>query len=179
MAFSPEVKPTIGSRQNEKSAEFLRSRDDRGIALLIRKQLIHQSVVPFHNLNPEPDSGSATGVRRGGEVTSQDIIELRAVADEFERAFETGDRALERGVNSRLHRRLYDIAEMPQTLHFARILWARPSFDLINAVGACGKDAAHEPDEILRALTLGDVSAAMLAMRKHIESRWATLGIKD
>jgi DNA-binding GntR family transcriptional regulator len=64
---------------------------------------------------------------------------------------------------------------MPQTLHFVQILWARYPFDLINAVEGRGKEAAKEHDEILRALLDGDVSAAMLAMRKHIESGWSVL----
>jgi len=109
------------------------------------------------------------------KITAQDIVELRALADEFEQAFNVGDRAAARGVNYRFHRRLYSIAAMPQTLHFVQILWARYPFDLINAVEGRGKDAAKEHDEILRALLEGDASAAMLAMRKHIESGWSLL----
>jgi DNA-binding GntR family transcriptional regulator len=108
-------------------------------------------------------------------VTAEDIAELRKLADEFEAAFNTGDRASARGVNYRFHRRLYDVAQMPQTLHFVQILWARYPFDLINAAQGRGKDAAKEHDEILDALTTGDVSAATLAMRKHIESGWSVL----
>ncbi len=109
------------------------------------------------------------------KLTAQNITELRALADEFEQAFNVGDRAAARGVNYRFHRHLYSIADMPQTLHFVQILWARYPFDLINAVEGRGKDAADEHDEILNALLDGDVSAAMLAMRKHIESGWNLL----
>jgi DNA-binding GntR family transcriptional regulator len=109
------------------------------------------------------------------QVTGQDITELQALNAEFERAFEVGDRAGARGVNYRFHRRLYSIAAMPQTLHFVQILWARYPFDLINAVEGRGKHAAAEHDEILRALLSGDLPAAMLAMRKHIESGWSVL----
>jgi len=108
-------------------------------------------------------------------LTAQDFKVLRALADEFEQAFNVGDRAAARGVNYRFHRHLYSIAEMPQTLHFVQILWARYPFDLINAVEGRGKEAAKEHDEILRALLEGDVSTAMLAMRKHIESGWSLL----
>src|SRR5690606_12642467 len=52
------------------------------------------------------------------KITTDDLSELRKLADEFERAFNTGDRASARGVNYRFHRRLYDIAQLPQTLHF-------------------------------------------------------------
>jgi DNA-binding GntR family transcriptional regulator len=109
------------------------------------------------------------------KARAQDIAELRALADEFERAFKAGDRASARGINYRFHRRLYSLADMPQTLHFVQILWARYPFDLINAIEGRGKDAAKEHDEILHALSKRDASAAALAMRKHIESGWSLL----
>jgi len=109
------------------------------------------------------------------KVTAQDIAALQALNAEFEQAFSLGDRAAARGINYRFHQRLYSMAAMPQTLHFVQILWARYPFDLINAVAGRGKHAAAEHDEILRALSSGDVSAAMLAMRKHIESGWSLL----
>src|SRR5690606_21243767 len=84
-------------------------------------------------------------------ITLEDIAELRALANEFEQAFERGERATARGVNYRFHRRLYDIAQMPQTLHFVQILWARYPFDLINSVGGRGQDAVDEHEEILDA----------------------------
>ena len=109
------------------------------------------------------------------KMTAQDFTEVRALADEFEQAFKVGDRAAARGVNYRFHRRLYSIAQMPQTLHFVQILWARYPFDLINAVEGRGPEAAREHEDILRSLLAGDVPAAMIAMRKHIESGWALL----
>ena len=109
------------------------------------------------------------------KMTAQDFTELRGLAEEFEQAFKVGDRAAARGVNYRFHRRLYSIADMPQTLHFVQILWARYPFDLINAVEGRGPEAAKEHGEILRALLAGDVPAAMIAMRKHIESGWTLL----
>lgn len=63
---------------------------------------------------------------------------------------------------------------MPQTLHFTQILWARYPFD-INAAENRGEDAVEEHEEILQALAAGDVTGAMLAMRKHIESGWSVL----
>ena len=109
------------------------------------------------------------------KITTQDIEDLRALANEFEQAFASGDRATARGVNYRFHRRLYDIAELPQTLHFVQILWARYPFDLINSASGRGKHAVDEHDEILSAFAAGDSTAAMLAMRKHIESGWDVL----
>lgn len=109
------------------------------------------------------------------KINAEDISELRALAKEFAQTFEGGDRATARGINYRFHRRLYDIAQMPQTLHFVQILWARYPFDLINSASGRGKDAIREHDKILEAFAVGDVSAAIFAMRKHIESGWTVL----
>lgn len=108
-------------------------------------------------------------------VTAGDLEELRQLEKEFEDAFASGDRAVARGINYRFHRRLYDIADMPHTLHFVQILWARYPFDVINAAGGRGQRAAREHEEILDALTVRDSTAAALAMRKHIESGWNEL----
>ncbi|WP_313624310.1 GntR family transcriptional regulator [Achromobacter sp.] len=108
-------------------------------------------------------------------ITTQDIAELRILADDFAKSFESGDRATARGINYRFHRQLYDIAQLPQTLHFVQILWARYPFDLINSASGRGEHAVREHEEILQAFASGDASAAMLAMRKHIESGWTVL----
>ena len=113
------------------------------------------------------------------KITTQDITELRTLGEEFAQAFQRGDRATARGLNYRFHRQLYDFAEMPQTLHFVQILWARYPFDLINSVQGRGEDAVREHDEILHAFAARDAAAAMLAMRKHIESGWAVLKAID
>lgn len=109
------------------------------------------------------------------KITARDLQELRELETEFERAFANGDRATARGVNYRFHRRLYDIAAMPHTLHFVQILWARYPFDVINAAGGRGGDAACEHHEILDAIAAGNSATAILAMRKHIESGWNVL----
>lgn len=108
-------------------------------------------------------------------VTADDLQALRELADEFEQAFADGDRARARGVNYRLHRRLYEIANMPLTLHLVQSLWARYPFDLINAVSGRGDLAVQEHDAILRAFAANDGVAAMVAMRQHIESGWEAI----
>lgn len=108
-------------------------------------------------------------------ATSKDLEELRKLAGEFAEAFASGDRATARGVNYRFHRRMYDIAAMPQTQHFVQILWARYPFDLINAASGRGEDAVREHAEILDAIAGGDASAAVMSMRQHIESGWNVL----
>ena len=109
------------------------------------------------------------------KITSDDLEALRGLADEFATAFSSNDRAVARGVNYRFHRRLYDVANLPQTLHFVQILWARYPFDVINGLTNRGAEAIKEHEAILQALTSGDVSAAIFSMRKHIESGWNRL----
>lgn len=115
-------------------------------------------------------------VRAAAEkITPKDLAELRALAKEFADAFESGNRASARGINYRFHRRLYDIAALPQTLHFVQILWARYPFDVINAVDGRGPEAVEEHEEILQALASSDPVSAIVAMRRHIESGWENL----
>ena len=108
-------------------------------------------------------------------ATAVHIDELRTLAADFERAFSAGDNETTRAANYRFHHRMFEIAEMPQTLHFVQILWARYPFDLINQLKGRVSRAAAEHDELLRGLITGDVSAAMLATRHHIEAGWLEL----
>jgi DNA-binding GntR family transcriptional regulator len=66
----------------------------------------------------------------------------------------------------------YEFAGMPQTLHFAQVLWARYPFDVINRVEGRVRRAAAEHDELLSYLILGDAAGAMFSMRRHIETGW-------
>ena len=104
-----------------------------------------------------------------------DLQELRTLAAEFERAFNAGDNEVARASNYRFHHRTFEIAEMPQTLHFVQILWARYPFDLINRLKGRVSRAAAEHEELLKAMAAGDVAGAMLATRHHIESGWLEL----
>jgi DNA-binding GntR family transcriptional regulator len=108
-------------------------------------------------------------------VTSAEIGELRVLAGEFERAFAAGDNETARAANYRFHHRLFEVAAMPQTLHFVQNLWARYPFDLINRLGGRVSRAAAEHDALLAALIAGDTAAAMLATREHIEAGWTEL----
>lgn len=109
------------------------------------------------------------------KMTPKDFKDLRVLADEFADAFKRGDRANARGINYRFHRRLYDIACLPQTLHFVQILWARYPFDIINAADGRGSKAVQEHEDILQALASSDPVASIVAMRHHIESGWDLL----
>ena len=108
-------------------------------------------------------------------ATAADIAELKVMADEFARAFDAGDNEAARAANYRFHHRMFEIARMPQTLHFVQILWARYPFDLINQLKGRVSRAATEHEDLLQAFTAGDLTAAMLATRQHIEAGWTEL----
>ena len=111
-------------------------------------------------------------VERAGTA---DIAELRVMAAEFATAFDAGDNETARAANYRFHHRMFEIAQMPQTLHFVQILWARYPFDLINKLKGRVSRAAAEHDDLLGAFIAGDAAAAMLATRQHIEAGWHEL----
>ena len=104
-----------------------------------------------------------------------DITELRVLAAEFAAAFDAGDNETARAANYRFHHQMFKIARMPQTLHFVQILWARYPFDLINKLKGRVSRAAAEHYDLLSAFIAGDVAAAMLATRQHIEAGWHEL----
>jgi len=109
------------------------------------------------------------------KLQASDMDKLKILAAEFEAAAKGGDSTAARAVNYRFHRRIYDIAGMPQTLHFVQILWARYPFDLINRLPGRAERAATEHAELLNQMVAGDVAGAMLTTRRHIESGWAEL----
>lgn len=109
------------------------------------------------------------------KATGTDIAELKVLADEFARAFDAGDNETARAANYRFHHRMFEIAAMPQTLHFVQILWARYPFDLINRLKGRVSRANEEHEEMMRAIIASDAAAAMLATRLHIEAGWQEL----
>jgi DNA-binding GntR family transcriptional regulator len=108
-------------------------------------------------------------------ATTKDLQDVRVLAEEFAAAVGRGDSSTARGANYRFHRRMYDAAGLPQTLHFVQILWARYPFDIINRIGGRAARAAQEHEELLRCMIEGDVAGAMLSLRRHIEAGWAEL----
>jgi DNA-binding GntR family transcriptional regulator len=108
-------------------------------------------------------------------ATAADIAELKVLAQEFAAAFDAGDNETARAANYRFHHRMFEIAKMPQTLHFVQILWARYPFDLINQLKGRVSRAATEHEDLLQAFIASDVAAAMLATRQHIEAGWLEL----
>jgi DNA-binding GntR family transcriptional regulator len=109
------------------------------------------------------------------QATAADIDELRTLAADFERAVAAKENEAARAANYRFHRRIHDIPNMPQTLHFVQILWARYPFDLINKIEGRVSRAVAEHTQLVRAFIEGDVAGATLATRRHIESGWLEL----
>ncbi|MBW8753676.1 MAG: GntR family transcriptional regulator [Sphingomonadales bacterium] len=118
-----------------------------------------------------------TQLTRGAveRATPADIAALKVLAHEFATAFEAGDNETARAANYRFHHQMFEIAAMPQTLHFVQILWARYPFDLINQLKGRVSRAAQEHEDLLQAFIATDVAAAMLATRQHIEAGWLEL----
>jgi DNA-binding GntR family transcriptional regulator len=108
-------------------------------------------------------------------LTAADVDELRILAAEFEAAATARDGSTARAVNYRLHKRIYSVAEQPQTFHFVQILWARYPFDVINRIDGRASRAAAEHSELLAHMIAGDVTAATHTTRLHIESGWEEL----
>lgn len=104
------------------------------------------------------------------KATAADIAELKERAADFAKACQSSENEAARAANFQFHQRMYEIADMPQTLHFVQILWARYPFDLINKLDGRVGRAADEHDEMLAAIIAGDATAAMLTTRQHVES---------
>lgn len=85
-----------------------------------------------------------------------------------------GARLQSRTENYRFHFRLYERANRPQSLHFARILWAKYPF-ITQELGGRRLKHIDEHDVFLRFAAAGDVAAAVEAMAVHIQSGWNDL----
>lgn len=111
-------------------------------------------------------------LRALGQLTQENIEELRTLQAEIEQATAVGDRDTVRGVNYRFHELLYMAAGLPLTLQFVRTLWARYPFDLINKVENRIDRASDEHREMLGAIITRDESALLAALRTHIRAGW-------
>ena len=108
-------------------------------------------------------------------LTATDYAELGKLQHEFEKAEASGDHQAVRAINYRFHSLLYAAAQLPQTLHFVQVLWAKYPFDLLNRVeGRLGRAAADHRN-LLKAMKSGDRKAVKNAVRAHIEAGWREL----
>lgn len=104
-------------------------------------------------------------------LTHRDIDELTAIDAALRQA--SGHKELEsvrRGYNYRFHFRLYECADLPQTLHFVRVVWAKYPFDMLGALPNRGEQVTSEHDAIMEGLRMRDARATMRAMQRHLES---------
>lgn len=106
------------------------------------------------------------------KLTPKNLEDLRELQQEFEAAAERGDREAVRGINYRFHELIYMAADLPQTLRFVRILWARYPFDLINKLENRIDRASAEHREMLSAIIVRDEAAMLSALRTHIRAGW-------
>lgn len=102
-------------------------------------------------------------------ANAADIRMLSSLNDDLRRAAQRECRELVRSSNFRFHFRLYELANMPQTLEFVRILWAKYPFDLLGSVPRVPEYAHSEHARIIEALERHDARVAMRAMQSHIE----------
>jgi len=108
-------------------------------------------------------------------MTLGDMEQMQRLGQDFERAFEMGDRNAARGANYRFHRFLYGLAGQPLSIHFVQVLWAKYPFDIINQLGGRVGRAAHEHARIIDALVSRNEEAAATATREHIYAGWNEL----
>jgi len=104
-------------------------------------------------------------------LTDRDIDELTAIDAVLRQA--SGHKELEsvrRGYNYRFHFQLYEGADLPQTLHFVRVVWAKYPFDMLGALPNRGEQVTIEHDAITEGLRKRDARATMRAMQRHLES---------
>lgn len=106
------------------------------------------------------------------KLTPENIEALRNLQTEIETAAKISDRETVRIVNYRFHEMVYLAADLPQTLRFVRILWAKYPFDLINKLDRRVERASSEHREMLSAIIARDEAAMLSALRLHILSGW-------
>ena len=103
-------------------------------------------------------------------LTNRDIDDLTAIDAALHEAANHKDlESRRRGLNYRFHFRLYECADLPQTLHFVRVVWAKYPFDMLGALPNRAEQVASEHDAIMQGLRIRDPRATMRAMQRHLE----------
>jgi len=108
-------------------------------------------------------------------MTLGEMEQLQRLSQEFDRAFEAGDRNGARAANYRFHRYLYGLADQPLSFQFVQVLWAKYPFDIINQLGGRVGRASNEHARIIDAVVSRNEDAAANATREHIQAGWAEL----
>lgn len=109
------------------------------------------------------------------KMTLGEMEQLQRLSQEFDRAFEAGDRNGARAANYRFHRYLYSLADQPLSYQFVQVLWAKYPFDIINQIGGRVGRASTEHARIIDAVLSRNEEAAAIATRQHIQTGWDEL----
>jgi len=109
------------------------------------------------------------------KMTLGEMEQLQRLSQEFDRAFEAGDRNGARAANYRFHRYLYSLADQPLSYQFVQVLWAKYPFDIINQIGGRVGRASTEHARIIDAVVSRNEEAAAVATRQHIQAGWDEL----
>lgn len=108
---------------------------------------------------------TAAAVRNMTPDNLQGLIKLN---DNIRSALATNSREDIRGNNFRFHFRLYEYADLSNTLEFVRVLWAKYPFDLLGSIPGRPPRVLDEHAELLTALQEQDPRKATKAMQAHI-----------
>jgi DNA-binding GntR family transcriptional regulator len=103
-------------------------------------------------------------------LTGAEFDGLARLDGEIREATKRGDREDVRGGNFRFHFRLYELAALPNTLAFVRVLWAKYPFDLLGAIPSRAALVLDEHAALIEALRKRDPRGAARAMQAHITS---------
>ncbi len=103
-------------------------------------------------------------------MTAAELDSLVLLDHEIREATRNGDREKLRGANFRFHFQLYQLAVLPHTLGFVRVLWAKYPFDLLGAIKSRQQLVLDEHAVLIDALRERDPRLAMRAMQAHITS---------
>jgi DNA-binding GntR family transcriptional regulator len=110
---------------------------------------------------------TAAAARR---MTPADLTGLTELNENIRSALARNSREDTRGNNFRFHFRLYECADLPHTLEFVRVLWAKYPFDLLGSIPGRPPRVLDEHADLLAALQEGDPRKATKAMQSHIAS---------
>lgn len=106
------------------------------------------------------------------KITPAKLAELREFQEQYAEATRNLRRNELRTANYRLHFRIYELANRPQTLQFVRVLWAKYPFHYLDAIESRTSRAVEEHEIFLKHLENGDLENAIKAMEVHIRCGW-------
>jgi DNA-binding GntR family transcriptional regulator len=101
-------------------------------------------------------------------MTAADVNGLIVLNENIRSALASNAREDIRGNNFRFHFRLYEYADLPHTLEFVRVLWAKYPFDLLGSIPGRPPRVLDEHADLLTALKAQDPRQATRAMQAHI-----------